>query len=133
MTDETPPRPAPVAGEVGLRDLARLDGFLAASLVDPLTGSVLDAVNTPGETGVSVTAAGAAELMHTLTVMNGRLAADSDVEDVVVTTGAHTHVVRTVEPAPGETALLVVTLTRTRARLAVALREIRDAGVVRAP
>jgi hypothetical protein len=115
-----------------LRDVTAIEGFVAASVVDPLTGTVLADASTAGDASVQVTASGAAELVHVLSVMTAQLATGAMVEDVIVTTTDRYHFVRVIEPAPGETALLVVMVDRARTRLAVALREVRDAGISRA-
>ncbi|MFR9801210.1 hypothetical protein ACL02T_02780 [Pseudonocardia sp. RS010] len=116
-------------GGAALAAVARAEGFLAACLVDPGSGTVLDSRPPSGTEDLGALAAGAADLMHVLTVMDAQLAVEAEVEDVVVTTARHLHLVRVLEPAPDETRLLVVTLDRSRCRLAVALRELRDAGV----
>jgi hypothetical protein len=114
------------------RAISAIEGFIAASVVDPLTGTVLADVSMTGDESVQVTASGAAELMHALSVMTAQLAIGATVEDVIVTTTIHHHFVRVLEPAQGEAALLVVTVDRARTSLAVALREVRDAGIIRA-
>jgi hypothetical protein len=114
------------------REISAIEGFVAASVVDPLTGTVLASASTTADESVQVTASGAAELMHALSVMTAQLATGAMVEDVIVTTTIHYHFVRVLEPAQGEAALLVVTVDRTRTSLAIALREVRDAGISRA-
>jgi hypothetical protein len=114
------------------RELSAIEGFVSASVVDPLTGTVLASASTTGDDSVQVTASGAAELIHALSVMTSQLATGATVEDVIVTTTDRYHFVRVLEPAPGEAALLVVAVDRARTRLAVALREVRDAGITRA-
>jgi hypothetical protein len=115
-----------------LREVATIEGFVAAGIVDPLTGTVLAGASTTGDADVQVIASGATELMHALTLMTSQLATGATVEDVIVTTTDLYHFVRVVEPAEGETALLVVMADRTRTQLALALREVRDAGKTRA-
>jgi hypothetical protein len=114
------------------RAISAIEGFIAASVVDPLTGTVLADVSITGDESVQVTASGAAERMRALSVMTAQLAIGATVEDVIVTTTIHHHFVRVLEPAQGEAALLVVTVDRARTSLAVALREVRDAGIIRA-
>jgi hypothetical protein len=113
-----------------MREISAIEGFVVASVVDPLTGTVLASAPRAGDESVQVTASGAAELMHALSVMTSQLATGAMVEDLIVTTTDHYHFVRVVEPARGETALLVVTVDRARSLLAVALREVRDAGII---
>jgi hypothetical protein len=113
-----------------MREISAIEGFVVASVVDPLTGTVLASAPAAGDESVQVTASGAAELMHALSVMTSQLATGAMVEDLIVTTTDNYHFVRVVEPARGETALLVVTVDRARSLLAVALREVRDAGII---
>jgi fructose-1,6-bisphosphatase/sedoheptulose 1,7-bisphosphatase-like protein len=113
-----------------MREISAIEGFVVASVVDPLTGTVLASAPSAEDESVQVTASGAAELMHALAVMTSQLATGAMVEDLIVTTTDRYHFVRVVEPARGETALLVVTVDRARSRLAVALREVRDAGTI---
>lgn len=122
------PTPHPTDPHAVMRAVLPLDGFVSVSIVDPLTGTVLDSRAVRGTTGVVDTAAGATEALHALTLTTGRLATGSEVEDVVVTTSTHLHLFRSVTPEPGESALVVLTLDRDRSRLAVALRTLRDAG-----
>jgi hypothetical protein len=59
-------------------------------------------------------------------MMTGELATDGDVEDVIVTLDSHYHLIRLLRPGPGRVLLLLVTLDRPQAGLAMAHREIRD-------
>jgi hypothetical protein len=59
-------------------------------------------------------------------MMTGELATDGDVEDVIVTLDSHYHLIRLLRPGPGRVLLLLVTLERPQANLAMAHREIRD-------
>jgi hypothetical protein len=58
--------------------------------------------------------------------MTGELAADGDVEDVIVTLQSHYLLIRLLRPGPGQRLLLLVTLARPHANMAMAHREIRD-------
>jgi hypothetical protein len=110
-----------------LQAVAGIDGFRHACLVDPGSGTVLDVL--PGATAdVDGLGAGAADLLDVLTMMGARLALHGEVDDLVVTTTAEHVLVRVVEPGPRETRLLVVALDRRHSRLALALRQTRDAG-----
>jgi hypothetical protein len=111
-----------------LRRVARIDGVLAACLVDPATGTVLGATEQRNEVPVPVAAAGAADLVHVLGLMTAGLALGGEVEDVVVTLTGHFHILRVLPVGPDQGLVLMTTLDRGRANLAMAHREIRAAA-----
>jgi hypothetical protein len=114
--------------EALLRQVGRIDGVLAACLVDPATGTVVGSVEPSNEIPVPVAAAGAADLMHVLGMTTAALALGGEVEDVVVTLTKHFHILRVLPVGPDQGLVLMVTLDRTRANLAMAHREIRTAA-----
>ncbi|OLT16529.1 hypothetical protein BJF78_13995 [Pseudonocardia sp. CNS-139] len=93
---------------------------------------MLAGVPAAEDSTVQVSSSGAAEALHALSVMTAQLATGAVVEDLIVTTTDRLLLVRVVEPAQSETALLVVTVDRSRCQLAMALRAVRDAGTARA-
>ena len=109
-----------------LRRLGQIDGVLLACLVDPATGTVVGTAEQRGELAVPVAAAGAADVLQVLGLMTANLALGGEVEDVVVTLSKHFHVIRALPVGPDQGLLVLVTLDRTRANLAMAHREIRD-------
>jgi hypothetical protein len=117
-----------ITTEALLRQVGRIDGVLAACLVDPATAAVVGAVEQRSEVSVPVAAAGAADLMHVLGLTTAALALGGEVEDVVVTLTKHFHILRVLPVGPDQGLVLMVTLDRTRANLAMAHREIRAAA-----
>ncbi|MCO1658663.1 hypothetical protein [Pseudonocardia humida] len=111
-----------------LRQVGRLDGVLAACVVDPSTGTVVGATQQRAEVAVPVVAAGAADVVHVLGLMTAGLALGGEVEDVVVTATAHFHILRVLPVGPDQGLVLMVTLERARTNLAMAHREIRAAA-----
>jgi hypothetical protein len=107
------------------RRLAQIDGVLAACLVDPATGTVVGSAQQRGEIGVPVLAAAAADVVRVLTLMTANLALGGEVEDVVVTLTEHFHILRVLPVGRDQGLLVLVTLDRKRANLAMAHREIR--------
>jgi hypothetical protein len=119
-----------------------IEGLLAATLLEPLTGTVLAAVRDAaagGDAGdplptvdpdlVAACAADVLLLVRELAARTEVNDAGGDVESVVVTVGGRFHLIRTVRgPAP-EPLALVVTLDRAEANLAMAQRELREVGV----
>jgi hypothetical protein len=120
-----------VASEVDalLRAVGGVDGVLMACVVDPATAMVLGTTDHRDEAGSAMAAAGAADLLQVLAVMTANLALGGEVEDAVVTLTKHVHVLRVLPVGPDQGLLLLVTLDRTRANLAMAQREIRGLRV----
>lgn len=112
-----------------LRRVERIDGVLAACVVDPATGTVLGDTEQRSEISVPVVAAGATDLLQVLTLMTANLALGGEVEDAVITLTKHVHLMRTLPVGPDQGLLLVVTLDRPRTNLAMAQRELRDLSV----
>jgi predicted regulator of Ras-like GTPase activity (Roadblock/LC7/MglB family) len=110
-----------------LAPMAAIDGFRLASLVDAATGMVVSsAVHDPDDLSLAVVAAGAADIVGVLSLLNSELGADDGLEDVMVTFGSRFHLIRHVRAALAQPVVLLVVLDRSRANLALARREIRD-------
>jgi hypothetical protein len=112
-----------------LRGVGGVDGVLMACVVDPATGMVVGATDRHDETGTTMAAAGAADVLQVLTVMTANLALGGEVEDAVITLTKHFHILRVLPVGPDQGLVLLVTLDRTRANLAMAQREIRGLRV----
>jgi hypothetical protein len=112
--------------EVTLAPVGQIDGFVLVCLVDASTGMILDSLQARDDMPLPVAAAGAADVVNVLSMMTSELATDGDIEDVIVTLNSHYHLIRLFRPAPGRRLLLLVTLERSQANLAMAHREIRD-------
>jgi hypothetical protein len=114
----------PVEGT--LAPVRQIEGFVLACLVDASSGMILDSMQAQDDMRLPVTAAAAADVVNVLSTMTGELATDGDVEDVIVTLNSHYHLIRLFRPGPRRLLLLLVTLERPQANLAMAHREIRD-------
>jgi hypothetical protein len=112
-----------------LREVGGVDGVQLACLVDPATGTVIGTTDHRDEAGTAMAAAGAADVLQVLAVMTANLALGGEVEDAVVTLTKHFHILRVLPVGPDQGLLLLVTLDRTRANLAMAQREIRGLRV----
>jgi hypothetical protein len=109
-----------------LSDLAGLEGFRLACLVDVVTGTVVEFAPAGADPRhVEIAGAGSADLMRTLTLMGARLTPDSEVEDVVVTLSQTCYVARLLPRAEGGPLALLLVIDRGSAALAFALREVR--------
>lgn len=114
--------------EAMLAPLRRIEGFALASLIDADSGMVLGAVRVDEGMSVPVAAAGAADVIGVLSLMTSRLALRGDLEDVIVTLGSHYHLIRMLPPEPAGQLILLVTLERPTANLAMAHREVRESA-----
>ncbi|WP_300609403.1 hypothetical protein [Trebonia sp.] len=112
--------------EVMLAPLKRIGGFVLACLIDATSGMVLGAVCNDDTASVPVAAAGAADAVNVLSQMTARLALQGDLEDVIVTLSSHYHLIRVLPPEPAGQLIVLVTLERPAANLAMAHREVRE-------
>ena len=118
----------PAADEL-LAPVMAIDGFRLACLVDGSTGMVLATrefrENHDGPAPPTA-AAGAADVINALTLLNGRLATGENLEDVMVTFSDSFFMVRPVRRDQEPQILLLVMADRHRTNLAMAHRSIRD-------
>jgi predicted regulator of Ras-like GTPase activity (Roadblock/LC7/MglB family) len=112
--------------EAMLAPLQRISGFVLASLVDADSGMVLGAVSVDDGMSVPVASAGAADAINALSLMTSRLALPGDLEDVIVTLNSHYHLVQVFTSTPAGQLILLVTLNRRSANLAMARHEVRE-------
>jgi hypothetical protein len=118
----------PAADEL-LAPVMAIDGFRLACLIDGSTGMVLATrgfqENQDGPAPPTA-AAGAADVIHALTLLNGRMATGENLEDVMVTFSDSFFMVRPVGLDQQPQILLLVIADRQRTNLAMAHRSIRD-------
>jgi hypothetical protein len=115
----------PEAGEL-LMPVMAIDGFRLGCLIDASTGMVLASLQNQDGTAPPTAAAGAADLINVLTLLNGKLATGEILEDVMVTFSDSFFMVRPVGREPDPQILLLVIADRHRTNLAMAHRSIRD-------
>jgi hypothetical protein len=109
-----------------LAPIRQIDGFALACLIDAASGMIIGAVRNDESISVPVAAAGSADVVGVLSLMTTRLALRGDLEDVIVTLGSHYHLIRVLPPEPAGQLILLVTLERPMANLAMAHRQIRE-------
>ena len=115
----------PAADEL-LAPVMAIDGFRLACLIDASTGMVLASLENQDGPAPPIAAAGAADVINVLTLLNGRLATGENLEDVMVTFSDSFFMVRPVGPDQEPQILLLVIADRQRTNLAIAHRSIRD-------
>lgn len=115
----------PEAGEL-LMPVTAIDGFRLGCLIDASTGMVLASLQNQEGSAAPIAAAGAADLISVLTLLNGKLATGEVLEDVMVTFSDSFFMVRPVRQDMEPRILLLVIADRQRTNLAMAHRSIRD-------
>ena len=103
--------------------LRKLDGFLAAALVDSSSGMMLESV-TNGNFPVEVAAAANTDVMQAkLRAMDAIDLGDDKIEDMLISLGTQYHLIR---PLASNREIFVYTaLERSRANLALARLELK--------
>jgi hypothetical protein len=119
----------PAADEL-LAPVVAIDGFRLACLIDGSTGMVLASLENQDGPAPPTAAAGAADVINVLTLLNGRLATGENLEDVMVTFSDSFFMIRPLFKHGGlddePQILLLVIADRQRTNLAMAHRSIRD-------
>ena len=115
----------PEAGEL-LAPAKAIEGFRLGCLIDASTGMVLASLQSEDAPAPPTAAAGAADLVHVLTLLNGKLATGEILEDVMITLSDSFFMVRPVSRDSEPRILLLVIADRHRTNLAMAHRSIRD-------
>jgi hypothetical protein len=109
-----------------LTPVMAIDGFRLGCLIDASTGMVFASVQEQDAPAPSTAAAGAADVVNVLTLLNGKLATGEILEDVMITFSDSYFLVRPVERDKEPRILLVVVADRHRTNLALAHRSLRD-------
>jgi hypothetical protein len=119
----------PEAGDL-LTPAMAIDGFRLGCLIDASTGMVLASMQREGAPAAAAAsptaAAGAADVVNVLTLLNGRLATGEILEDVMITFSDSFFMVRPVGRDTEPRILLLVVADRHRTNLAMAHRSLRD-------
>ena len=115
----------PEAGEL-LAPAMAIDGFRLGCLIDAATGMVLASLQNSDALSPATAAAGAADLVSVLTLLNGKLATGEILEDVLITLSDSFFMVRPVGQDREPQLLLLVVTDRHRTNLAMAHRSLRD-------
>ena len=115
----------PEAGEL-LAPVMAIEGFRLGCLIDASTGMVLASLQSQDSPSPPTAAAGAADLVHVLTLLNGMLATGEILEDVMITFSDSFFMVRPISRDTDPRILLLVVADRHRTNLAMAHRSLRD-------
>jgi hypothetical protein len=102
-----------------------IEGILSALVVDASTGHVLTTLRIAGADDAAIVAAAATDIVHVVSLMTAHLAADDDLEELIITLSGHHHMVRPL-PAPEEECLfLLVSFDRDQVNLALARHHLQ--------
>jgi hypothetical protein len=115
----------PEAGDL-LTPAMAIDGFRLGCLIDASTGMVLASVQNQDTPVSPIAAAGAADVVNVLTLLNGKLATGEILEDVMITFSDSFFMIRPVGRDTEPRILLLIVADRHRTNLALAHRSIRD-------
>jgi hypothetical protein len=115
----------PEAGDL-LTPVMAIEGFRLGCLIDASTGMVLSSAQNQGTPDPPTAAAGAADVVNVLTLLNGKLATGEVLEDVMITFSDSFFMIRPVGRDTEPRMLLLVVADRHRTNLAMAHRSIRD-------
>jgi hypothetical protein len=115
----------PEAGDL-LTPATAIEGFRLGCLVDASTGMVLASAQSEDAPAPATAAAGAADLVNVLALLNGKLATGEILEDVIITFSDSFFMVRPVGRDSEPRILLLVVADRRRTNLAMAHRSLRD-------
>jgi hypothetical protein len=115
----------PEAGDL-LTPAMAIGGFRLGCLIDASTGMVLASVQNQDPPVSPIAAAGAADVVNVLTLLNGKLATGEILEDVMITFSDSFFMIRPVGRDTEPRILLLIVADRHRTNLALAHRSIRD-------
>jgi len=108
-----------------LNQLLRVDGAVAAALVDSNSGMMLGGIGTGVD--LELAAAGNTEVVRSKMKTMKSLGLTDSIEDILITLGKQYHVIRPVQAKTGIFIYLV--LDRAKANLAMARRACQDVEV----
>lgn len=115
-----------------LTRVPQVNGLVGVALVDALTGRVLAGPAVPGAPGdeagqaaVPLVAAATTDIVAALSLLAAQAQVPGDLEDLMITFSDHYHLVRPLAGPDGTPLVLLLTLDRARANLALARHQLR--------
>jgi hypothetical protein len=106
-----------VDAKESLKELSKVDGFVAACIADSGSGMMLAAAGGGSEINIELAAAGNTEVMRAKLKTMDMLGLDDQIEDILITLGKQYHLIRPSSRNRGLFIYLVV--TKTKANLAM--------------
>ena len=107
-----------------LRGLRDLEGYLGAALVDSDSGMTLGLDSASNAINLEIAAAGNTEVVRAKRRTIQSLDLKDDIEDILITLGKQTHLLRPMRSRPG--IFVYVALERSRSNLALARLKLSE-------
>jgi hypothetical protein len=109
-----------------LKQALEIEGAFAAALVDYHSGMTLGTAGSDNLFDLEIAAAGYSDLVRAELNVLQKLGISDQVEDIIVTLGTQYHLGRPVSAAHGEGTFVYLAISREKANLAMARRELRS-------
>lgn len=108
----------------GLKQIMEIEGALGVALVDYTSGMTLAAAGGGPQLDLEVAAAGNTEVIRAKLATMARLGLADEIEDVLITLGTQYHLIRLIAGKSGEGLFLYLALSKAKANLAMARRQL---------
>jgi len=108
----------------GLKQIMEIEGALGVALVDYTSGMTLAASGGGPQLDLEVAAAGNTEVIRAKLATMSKLGLSDEIEDILITLGTQYHLIRLIAGSSGEGLFLYLALSRAKANLAMARRQL---------
>jgi hypothetical protein len=110
--------------EQSLKQALTLDGAIGAALVDYTSGMCLGTAGGGGILDLEIAAAGNTEVVRAKLATMRNLGLEDSIEDILITLGTQTHLIRLLASNNGTGLFLYLALHKNKSNLALARREL---------
>lgn len=113
--------------ETSLKEIMDIEGAMGAALVDYTSGMTLGMVGGATELDLAVAAAGNTDVVRAKLRTVELLGLPDQIEDILITLDSQYHLIRPLSSRGGKGLFLYLALNRSRANLALARHQLRQA------